>query len=84
METDRGVNIVMAHEKFQVTGMTCSACAAHVEKSVSKLNGVKNCTVNLLSNSMTVDFSSDLVSVSDILHAVESGGCIAYFVKKIR
>lgn len=74
METDRGVNIVMAHEKFQVTGMTCSACAAHVEKSVSKLNGVKNCTVNLLSNSMTVDFSSDLVSVSDILHAVESGG----------
>ncbi len=70
----------MAHEKFQVTGMTCSACAAHVEKSVSKLNGVKNCTVNLLSNSMTVDFSSDLVSVPDILHAVESGGYHASFV----
>ena len=70
----------MAHEKFQVTGMTCSACAAHVEKSVSKLNGVKNCTVNLLSNSMTVDFSSDLVSVPDILHAVESGGYHASLV----
>ena len=70
----------MAHEKFQVTGMTCSACATHVEKSVSKLNGVKNCTVNLLSNSMTVDFFSDLVSVPDILHAVESGGYHASLV----
>lgn len=64
----------MAHEKFQVTGMTCSACAAHVEKSVSKLNGIRNCTVNLLSNSMSVDFASDLVSVQDIVQAVESGG----------
>ncbi len=64
----------MAHEKFQVTGMTCSACAAHVEKSVTKLKGVEKCAVNLLSNSMTVDFSAELVSISDIVQAVESGG----------
>ena len=39
-------------EKFNVTGMTCSACSAHVEKSVKKLNGVKSVNVNLLQNNM--------------------------------
>ena len=43
-------------EKFDVTGMTCSACVAHVEKSVSKVEGVTQVQVNLLQNSMVVDF----------------------------
>ncbi len=64
----------MKHEKFQVTGMTCSACSAHVQKSVSKLNGVKECNVNLLSNSMTVSFNADQCSEQDIIAAVQSGG----------
>ncbi len=46
----------MAHEAFDVGGMTCAACQAHVEKAVSKLPGVTNVAVNLLSGSMTVDF----------------------------
>ncbi|MBQ4152820.1 MAG: copper-translocating P-type ATPase, partial [Oscillospiraceae bacterium] len=64
----------MKHQKFNVTGMTCSACSARVDKSVSKLDGVKACNVNLLSNSMTVDFDPSKCSEQDIITAVESGG----------
>ncbi len=42
--------------KFNVTGMTCSACTAHVENSVCKVEGVKNVEVSLLTNSMNVEF----------------------------
>ncbi|MBR2672597.1 MAG: heavy metal translocating P-type ATPase [Oscillospiraceae bacterium] len=61
-------------EKYDVTGMTCAACQAHVEKSVSKLDGVNNVAVNLLQNSMTVEYDESKVSESDIVKAVESGG----------
>ena len=61
-------------EKYDVTGMTCAACQAHVEKSVSKLDGVNNVAVNLLQNSMTVEYDEGKVSESDIVKAVESGG----------
>ena len=54
--------------------MTCAACQAHVEKSVSKLDGVNNVAVNLLQNSMTVEYDESKVSESDIVKAVESGG----------
>ena len=61
-------------DKFNVTGMTCSACSAHVEKSVKKLDGVKSVNVNLLQNNMHVDFDETAVSVDDIINAVVSGG----------
>ncbi len=61
-------------EKFNVTGMTCSACSAHVEKSVKKLDGVKSVNVNLLQNNMHVDFDETAISVDDIINAVVSGG----------
>lgn len=54
--------------------MTCSACSAHVEKSVKNLNGVKSVNVNLLQNNMHVDFDETAVSVDDIINAVISGG----------
>ena len=41
---------------FDVKGMTCAACSAHVDKSVRKLDGVKTVNVSLLTNSMEVDF----------------------------
>lgn len=69
-------------EKFNVTGMTCSACSAHVEKSVKKLNGVKSVNVNLLQNNMHVDFDETAVSVDDIINAVISGGYGASVVGK--
>lgn len=43
-------------EKFDVSGMTCASCQAHVEKAVRKVPGVKDVTVNLLSNNMVVEF----------------------------
>ncbi|MCH5209571.1 MAG: heavy metal translocating P-type ATPase [Oscillospiraceae bacterium] len=61
-------------EKFDVTGMTCSACSAHVEKSVSKLKGVNSVNVNLLRNNMQVDFDENTVTVTDIINAVKEGG----------
>ena len=60
-------------QKFNVTGMTCSACSAHVEKAVNKL-GVKGCYVNLLSNSMLVEYDDKVVTEQDIIKAVENAG----------
>jgi len=59
---------------FDVKGMTCSACSAHVEKSVKKLEGINSITVSLLSNSMEVDFDPEKVTVEEICKAVASGG----------
>lgn len=60
-------------EKYNITGMTCSACSAHVTKAVSKLSGVKNVNVNLLSNNMVVEYD-DTLSSSDIISAVTEAG----------
>ncbi len=46
-------------QKFEVTGMTCSACSAHVEKAVGKVAGVKSVNVNLMSNNMLVEYDGD-------------------------
>lgn len=61
-------------EKFDVTGMTCSACSAHVEKSVSKLGGVEKVSVNLLTNSMQVEYDENIVGTDGIINAVISAG----------
>lgn len=58
-------------KQFDVTGMSCAACSARVEKAVSKVPGVTECSVNLLTNSMGVEGSA---SVSDIVTAVEAAG----------
>lgn len=59
---------------FNVFGMTCSACSAHVEKAVSKLNGVKTVQVNLLTNSMLVEFDENILNISGIIRTVEEAG----------
>ncbi|HET7733913.1 MAG TPA: heavy metal-associated domain-containing protein, partial [Paludibacter sp.] len=64
----------MKTEKFDVTGMTCASCVAHVEKSVSKLNGVKSVNVNLLTNSMTVTFDELNLSAAKIEDSVDQAG----------
>jgi len=61
--------------QFTVTGMSCAACSARVEKAVSKLDGVKSCSVNLLTNSMNVDgVSTD----DEIISAVVAAGYGAF------
>ena len=61
-------------ERFDVTGMTCSACSSHVEKSVGKLTGVENVSVNLLTNSMQVEYDDGQLDAAGIIKAVEDAG----------
>ena len=61
-------------QKFDVTGMTCSACSAHVEKAVRKLEGIDTVSVNLLKNSMVVEYDETALHADDIINAVKSGG----------
>lgn len=63
----------MQKQKYDVTGMTCSACSAHVEKAVRKVQGVQNVTVNLLTNSMVVE-ADDSLSPQAVTAAVEKAG----------
>ncbi len=58
-------------EQYTVTGMSCAACSAHVEKAVSKVPGVTSCSVSLLTNSMGVEGTA---SVQEIITAVEKAG----------
>ena len=61
-------------EQFDVTGMTCSACSARIEKSVSKLPGIKEVSVNLLKNSMVASYDESILDTSGIIQAVEKAG----------
>ena len=58
-------------EQYNVTGMSCAACSARVEKAVSKVDGVTSCSVNLLMNSMGVEGTA---SPESIIAAVEAAG----------
>lgn len=64
----------MAQDKFDVGGMTCAACQAHVDRAVSKLDGVQSVAVNLLAGSMLVDYDPAQVSPDDICTAVDRAG----------
>ena len=64
----------MKTQKFDVTGMTCSACSAHVEKSVAKLQGVQKVSVNLLANSMVVEYDEGTLGDQQIEAAVDQAG----------
>ena len=61
-------------EQFAVTGMTCAACSAHVEKAVSRLSGVQSAPVNLMLGSMTVTYDEKAVTEGDIIAAVKAAG----------
>ena len=59
--------------KFDITGMTCSACSARVDKVVRAIDGVNDVNVNLLRNNMSVDYE-DTVTEQDIIDAVVAAG----------
>ncbi len=68
--------------KFEITGMSCSACSSRVEKCVRNLTGTENVAVNLLTNSMTVEYDEAVLNDSDIIGAVEKAGYGANFPQK--
>ena len=61
-------------ERYHVTGMTCAACSSRVEKSVSVLPGIKKVSVNLLKNSMIVDYDTAVLNSDRIIEAVVKAG----------
>lgn len=69
----------MKKEKFDVLGMTCSACSSHVEKNVAGVDGVNSVSVSLLTNSMTVEYDEAVTDDSQIINAVTASG---YSAKK--
>ena len=64
----------MCKEQFDITGMTCSACSARVEKSVAKLPGIREVSVNLLKNSMVASYDETALNTTQIIQAVEKAG----------
>lgn len=69
---------IMKKEKYSITGMTCSACSSRVEKAVYKLEGMTKVTVNLLTNSMQVEYDETKVNEKEIVRAVEKIGYGAF------
>lgn len=66
--------IILQKEQFDITGMTCSACSARIEKSVAKLPGIQEVSVNLLKNSMVASYDESVLDTEGIVQAVEKAG----------
>ncbi len=69
-------------ERYCITGMTCSACSSHVEKAVSRLEGIEKASVNLLAENMEVSYDEGRLSSGDIIAAVEKAGYGAELLSK--
>ncbi|MBM7579485.1 heavy metal translocating P-type ATPase [Jeotgalibacillus terrae] len=72
--TSLGYGVSVKKEEFDITGMTCAACSARVEKGLSRLEGVKSATVNLALEQATVEYTDGVLSVDDIIARVEKIG----------
>ena len=64
----------MIKKTFDITGMSCSACSARIEKAVAKIVGADNVSVNLLTNSMQVTYDENIFTEKNIIDAVENAG----------
>lgn len=69
-----GYGVSVKKEEFDITGMTCAACSARVEKGLNRLEGVKSATVNLALEQATVEYTEGVLSVEDIIGRVEKIG----------
>ena len=62
------------HQRFKVTGMSCAACSAGVERAVGRLKGVNSVEVSLVAKSMVCDFDENIISEKEIANAVKKAG----------
>ena len=60
--------------EFTVKGMRCAGCSANLQRKISELSGVKNCTVNIATNTMSLECDTDKLPVKDIISAVKKAG----------
>lgn len=74
--------LALKKEKFNIEGMTCSSCSSHVERVISKLEGAKKVSVNLLSNSMVVEYDEKVLDSKKIINTVVDAGYGASVDKK--
>ena len=72
----------MKKEQYIIKGMTCSACSATVQNSISKKDGITKCAVNLLSEKMDVEFDDKIISEKDIFDSIKSLGYKPYLVNE--
>ena len=70
-------------ESLRITGMSCAACSARIEKRLSKLEGVKSVNVNLTTEKATVEYEPSQIKISDMIKVVESLGYGAEKAEKI-
>ena len=61
-------------QKFYITGMTCSACSAFIDKTINKLDGVNNASVSLVTNTMIVEYDEKVCSNNVIIEKVKEIG----------
>lgn len=71
---DLGYDVVTEKAEFDITGMTCAACATRIEKGLNKLNGVSKANVNLALEKATVEFNPSALSKNEIIQKVEALG----------
>ncbi|MBD1380473.1 heavy metal translocating P-type ATPase [Metabacillus arenae] len=69
-----GYKVVSEKAEFDISGMTCAACANRIEKRLNKLNGVQNATVNFAIESALVEYNPDEVSIADMKEAIKKLG----------
>ncbi len=67
-------------ERYRISGMTCSACSAHVEKAVSRLEGMEKASVNLLTETMEVSYQEGQLTSDQIIEAVVKAGYGAFLM----
>lgn len=68
----------MKTESYKITGMSCAACSARVEKALKRKKGIKSVNVNLATNSMTVEYDSSIVQSAQIIQYVKDAGYNAF------
>ncbi|MEH7130833.1 heavy metal translocating P-type ATPase [Neobacillus drentensis] len=71
---DLGYDVVTEKAEFDITGMTCAACATRIEKGLNKLNGVSKANVNLALEKATVEYNPSTLSQGEIIQKVEALG----------
>lgn len=71
----------MKSQKFDIKGMTCSACSTAVDRNVKKLEGINEVNVNLLNNSMTVKYDENILNNETIIKKVQDAGYEAFLVE---
>lgn len=77
-----GYGVVKQKAEFSITGMTCAACSARIEKGLNRMDGVSTANVNLALEKATIEYNAATLSVQDLINKVQKLGYGAYIPKK--